>query len=74
VVPLKKYLNPHLHERVSEHRDQKYFGEVSVLEISHQTGNALFGCNFLFNAVKTVLEQEILKNQVNRVVYAQNRS
>jgi hypothetical protein len=23
------YLNPHLHERVSEHRDQKYFGEVS---------------------------------------------
>ncbi len=22
-------LNPHLHERVSEHRDQKYFGEVS---------------------------------------------
>jgi hypothetical protein len=21
--------NPHLHERVSEHRDQKYFGEVS---------------------------------------------
>ena len=29
-----------------------------VLEISHQTENALFGCNFLFNAVKTVLEQD----------------
>jgi hypothetical protein len=30
-----------------------------TLEISHQTENALFGCNFLFNAVKTVLEQDI---------------
>ena len=29
-----------------------------VLEISHQTGNALFECNLLFNAVKTVLEQD----------------
>jgi hypothetical protein len=26
--------------------------------MSHQTGNARFGCNFLFNAVKTVLEQD----------------
>ena len=27
---IKLILNPHLHERVSEHRKQKYFGEVSV--------------------------------------------
>ena len=26
---LKMGLNPHLHERVLEHRDQKYVGEVS---------------------------------------------
>jgi transposase len=26
---LKSQLNPHLHERVSDHKDQKYFGEVS---------------------------------------------
>ena len=26
---LELIINPHLHERVSEHRDQKYFGEVS---------------------------------------------
>jgi hypothetical protein len=27
---IKLILNPHLHERVSEHRYQKYFGKVSV--------------------------------------------
>jgi hypothetical protein len=70
--PRKKatQFNPHLHERVSNHRDQKsvilasgiseqnpesspYF---QLQEVSHQTGNALFGCNFLFYAVKTALE------------------
>jgi hypothetical protein len=30
------FFNPHLHERVSEHRDQKYFGEVSFRPVEYR--------------------------------------
>ena len=45
---LKMGLNPHLHERVLEHRDQKYVGEVSFRPAEYRNRPPIVSliCNF----------------------------
>jgi hypothetical protein len=104
----KMTLNPYLHERVSEHRDQKYFGEVSFWPAEFRKGPPIVPLIFNFknfgefqkflirpemhylNAIFCLMQLNqywnkimiykvanfivttalILKNQVNRVLYA----
>jgi hypothetical protein len=47
-------VNPHLHERVSEHRDQKYFGEVSFWPAEYRIVPLIFNFKNFGEFKKTV--------------------